>query len=93
MILSRGAKVGDEVELYAIGERIQVVGDSYAQPSTDARRLVRLKPCTKGKVLGFRGTSLQTRWYFVELLFPNPVRGWIPAEAVRFEGDCFADGQ
>lgn len=82
-----------EFEFCAIGERIQVVWDIYALPSSDAKKFARPKACTNAKVISFRGTSYETRWYFVELLLSKPVRGWIPAEAARFKGDCFADGK
>jgi len=89
-----------EPEFYAIGDPIQVdletnsnTANLYVQPRRDARKSTPVKVCTNAKVLTFRGTSYETRWYFVELLLPKPLRGWIPAETARSIGDCYADGQ
>lgn len=87
-----------ELEFYAIGDRIAVAPEEnsntvnlYVLPSRNSRKLIPLKVCAKAKVLGFRGTSYETRWYFVELLQPKPVRGWLPVSSVVFEADCFAN--
>lgn len=89
-----------EPEFYAVGDRIQIdveenskTANLYVLPSRDARKPIAVKECTGAKVLSFRGTSYDARWYFVELLIPKPVRGWIPAETARIKGDCYVDGQ
>ena len=87
-----------ELEFYAIGARVAVapeensnIANLYVLPSRDAKKLRPVKLCAKAKVLDFQGDSYETRWYFVELLLPKPVRGWLPVSSVVFEADCFAN--
>jgi len=86
------------VEFYAVGERIAIAADesaktagAFALPKRDSRLVARVKPCTKAKILAFRGASYETRWYFVEVLLRHPARGWIPASFASDEKDCFAE--
>lgn len=83
-----------EPGLYAVGETIaiatfekgQILG-VRARPSEGSRLIAKVDSCTNAKVLGTRGVSAETRWYFVELQLSKPVRGWIPA-SLTAEMDC-----
>lgn len=85
-----------EVEFFASGQRVAVASEEdsnaanlFVLPSREARKFMPVSLCAKARVISFRGASYETRWYFVELLLPKPVRGWLPASNVLFEGDCF----
>jgi hypothetical protein len=51
----------------------------FEQPRLDSRPSGSVKECTQANVLQVRGTSRETRWYFVEALLTRRVRGWVPA--------------
>jgi len=53
----------------------------FARPQSDARIVGRVNQCTKAKVIAVRGTQYKTRWYFVEAILRQPVRGWAPADS------------
>ena len=83
-----------ELGLYAIGdaisiatyERGQTLG-TFARPTRDSKLITKIASCAGAKVLETQGTSYETRWYFVEVQLPKPVRGWIPASFAA-ESDC-----
>jgi hypothetical protein len=75
-----------EAELYAVGERLTIATyperrtlTLFEQPRLDSRPSGSVKECTQANVLQVRGTSRETRWYFVEALLTRRVRGWVPA--------------
>jgi hypothetical protein len=75
-----------ELELYAVGESIPIAAfpsrqtlGVFSSPNLGAKTVVTVESCTGGKVLDVRGTSRETRWYYVEVELPKPARGWIPA--------------
>jgi hypothetical protein len=70
-----------EIDLYAIGEKIEMSSETqedlplYASPNLASKPLTRVAHCTTVVVRKVGGTP-DGRWYFVET--PDLERGWIP---------------
>jgi len=86
-----------EMESFGIGQHlsidhsepgIPVAMEIYALPKQTSRIVGRVKPCTKAKVLAIRGTTTETRWYFVDVFLSQSLRGWIPATSAVVEYSC-----
>ena len=74
-----------EAELYAVGERVDVGGETqadvplYSSPNLVSKPLAIVGHCTTVVVRKVGGTPDQ-RWYFVET--PEGQRGWIPDRVI-----------
>jgi len=86
-----------EMESFGIGQNLSidhsepalpVALEIFALPKQTSRIIGRVKPCTKAKVLAVRGTTIETRWYFVDVFLSQALRGWIPATSAVVEYAC-----
>jgi hypothetical protein len=86
-----------EMESFGIGQRLSidhsepglpVAMEVFALPKETSRIIGRVKPCTKAKVVAVRGTTTETRWYFVDVFLSQSLRGWIPATSAVVEYAC-----
>jgi len=82
-----------EPGLYAIGEAVSVATylkktrlGMFSRASWKSRFISEVEPCTDARVLRRRGTSYQTRWYFIKV-DTSGRQGWVPASFLA-ESEC-----
>ncbi len=78
-----------ELELYSVRDHlIAVPSDLFAEPNINAHVLKKSATCTRIRMIDYRGSEWQKRWYLVEMLGSKLMRGWIPASSVMEDTSC-----
>jgi hypothetical protein len=82
-----------EVRLFSAGEHLVVAASTSdtdvalsGTPTRNGRRIARVPPCARARIIRVRGRGYENRWYLVELE-QGGMRGWIPASLAN-EMEC-----